>query len=106
MSKSLGIWVGLLGLLPVACSSSRDATEAAPGTTHQAIWHGRAETVDSATGYTNAIVYLASNSNGAFCTGYYVTSTLILSAAHCFRGLGPDYGNTSLTIKEGDTVHI
>jgi hypothetical protein len=102
MLKKLGILL-TISSFAVGCSLAPPAEDAV-ASHREAIWNATSDNVAVVTPYTNAIVRI----DGAVtCSGFYVTSTLIVTASHCISGQGSDYGGPSdLGIKPGDTVHL
>jgi len=91
-------WASLvLCIAASACNGTGASGEAATQQVSQAIWNGTADNGPTSDPWRNAVVAL-----GGGCTGFYVTSTLIVTANHCVNGDDSGPG----VIKVGSTVFI
>jgi hypothetical protein len=99
MNKGVRLSCLVFGLLTFGCNQQPDGTTDAAATEQQSIWRGTSDDGPTADPYRNAIVQVAG------CTGYYVTSRLIVTANHCVTGSNVGGGVTGL-LKVGAEVLI
>lgn len=84
----------------IACSNTGGGGEETLQHATEAVYRGTADDGPTSDPWRNAIVAVGS---GANCTGFLVTSTLVLTANHCVNG---DDENPPGTVRVGSTVFV
>jgi len=90
--------------LALGCTDGTKPVSEDVAQSSEAIWRGTDDDGPTIDPYRNAIVQITAPGGGA-CTGFYVTSQLIVTAAHCVVGSNVG-GGVPGGIKEGATVRI